>query len=133
LPVEGVSNWSCGWLPSLYQGTVVRSQEPRILNLDPPPSVTPKAQERYLDYLQRLNEEHLRERPGETDLSARIAGQGRRDRTRGCRGSVFGEIAGLPALWREPNGHDYLRQRCRFGLTDDDDCMLCACSKSHAG
>jgi hypothetical protein len=73
LPVEGVSNWSCGWLPSLYQGTVVRSQEPRILNLDPPPSVTPKAQERYLDYLQRLNEEHLRERPGETDLSARIA------------------------------------------------------------
>jgi uncharacterized protein DUF1501 len=73
LPVEGVSNWSCGWLPSLYQGTVVRAQEPRILNLDPPPSVTPKAQERYLDYLQRLNEEHLRERPGETDLAARIA------------------------------------------------------------
>jgi anthranilate synthase/aminodeoxychorismate synthase-like glutamine amidotransferase len=43
LPVEGVQNWSNAWLPSLYQGTVVRSQEPRILNLDPPPSVTPKA------------------------------------------------------------------------------------------
>ena len=37
LPVLGVDNWSNGWLPSLYQGTVVRPQEPRILNLDPPP------------------------------------------------------------------------------------------------
>ncbi len=37
LPVMGVENWSNGFLPSLYQGTVVRPQEPRILNLDPPP------------------------------------------------------------------------------------------------
>ena len=36
LPVLGVENWQNGWLPSLYQGTVVRPQEPRILNLDPP-------------------------------------------------------------------------------------------------
>src|SRR5262245_41769270 len=73
LPVLGVDNWSCGWLPSLYQGTVVRSQEPRILNLDPPPTVSPNAQERFLSYLQRLNEAHLSQRPGETDLAARIA------------------------------------------------------------
>jgi hypothetical protein len=73
LPVLGVDNWTCGWLPSLYQGTVVRSQEPRILNLDPPPQVTPRAQERFLNYLQQLNQEHLRERPGEDDLAARIA------------------------------------------------------------
>ena len=39
LPVVGVDNWSNGWLPSLYQGTVVRPQEPRILNLDPPPQL----------------------------------------------------------------------------------------------
>jgi hypothetical protein len=39
LPVLGVENWQNGWLPSVYQGTVVRSQEPRILNLDPPPSL----------------------------------------------------------------------------------------------
>jgi uncharacterized protein (DUF1501 family) len=73
LPVLGVDNWTCGWLPSLYQGTVVRSQEPRILNLDPPPQVTPQAQERFLNYLQQLNQDHLRQRPGEDDLSARIA------------------------------------------------------------
>ncbi|MFO1062499.1 MAG: DUF1501 domain-containing protein [Pirellulales bacterium] len=36
LPVLGVENWQNGWLPSLYQGTVARPQEPRMLNLDPP-------------------------------------------------------------------------------------------------
>ena len=30
LPVEGTWNWSAGWLPGLYQGTVVRAREPRI-------------------------------------------------------------------------------------------------------
>ena len=37
LPVGGVDHWSNGWLPSLFQGTVVRPREPRILNLDPQP------------------------------------------------------------------------------------------------
>jgi len=73
LPVLGVDNWSCGWLPSLFQGTVVRPTEPRILNLDPPPSITPAAQQRFLNYLQHLNAEHLKQRPGEDDLAARIA------------------------------------------------------------
>lgn len=72
-PVLGVDNWSNGWLPSLYQGTVVRSQEPRILNLDPPPAMRGQPQEHYLDLLGRLNREHLQQRPGELDLEARIA------------------------------------------------------------
>src|SRR5262249_20736857 len=73
LPVEGVHNWSNGWLPSLFQGTVVRPREPRILNLDPPPHVQAPAQERFLSYLGSLNKQHLEDRPGENDLSARIA------------------------------------------------------------
>ena len=36
-PVDGTINWSSGFMPPLYQGTVLRPQEPRILNLDPPP------------------------------------------------------------------------------------------------
>ena len=36
-PVDGTHNWASGFLPPLYQGTVLRPQEPRILNLDPPP------------------------------------------------------------------------------------------------
>ena len=72
LPVLGVENWQNGWLPSVYQGTVVRSQEPRILNLDPPPSLKGASQEKMLRYLRRLNEEHLARHPGEHDLSARM-------------------------------------------------------------
>lgn len=72
LPVLGVDNFSNGWLPSMYQGTVVRSKEPRILNLDPPMSLRNEAQTRYLRFVQRLNREHADARPGETDLEARI-------------------------------------------------------------
>lgn len=72
LPVLGVENWQNGWLPSLYQGTVVRPTEPRILNLDPPPHLKGAAQERFLSYLQSVNRDHLEQRPGEHDLSARI-------------------------------------------------------------
>jgi hypothetical protein len=73
LPVEGVTNWSNGWLPSLYQGTVVRPREPRILNLDPPPQLKGAPQQRNLAYLERLNRQHLERHPGELDLEARIA------------------------------------------------------------
>jgi hypothetical protein len=72
LPVLGVDNFSNGWLPSLYQGTVIRPKEPRILNLDPPLSLKGEAQKRYLSFVDRLNQEHLEERPGENELEARI-------------------------------------------------------------
>jgi hypothetical protein len=73
LPVLGVENWSNGYLPSLYQGTVIRPQEPRILNLTPPVRLQGRAQERYLGFLENLNRRHLEQRPGEHDLEARIA------------------------------------------------------------
>lgn len=73
LPVIGVDNWSNGFLPALYQGTVVRPKEPRILNLDPPAELHGPAQEEFLRYLGQLNRQHLEARPGENDLAARIA------------------------------------------------------------
>ena len=72
LPVLGVDNFSNGWLPSLYQGTVIRPKEPRILNLDAPMSLKGEAQQRYLNFVQKLNQEHASARPGESDLEARI-------------------------------------------------------------
>ncbi len=71
LPVEGVLNWSAGWLPSLYQGTVARASEPRIQNLEPPPHLSGKPQENFLNFLKELNRNH--KHPGESDLEARIA------------------------------------------------------------
>jgi hypothetical protein len=73
LPVEGVANWSNGWLPSLYQGTVIRPREPRILNLDPPEHLEGDPQRQSLAYLNQLNRRHLERHPGELDLEARIA------------------------------------------------------------
>lgn len=73
LPVLGMQNWSNGWLPSLYQGTVVRPREPRILNLDPPRELRGLPQQRYLAFLEELNRDHLSRHPGELDLEARIA------------------------------------------------------------
>jgi hypothetical protein len=72
-PVDGVRNWSNGFMPPLFQGTVVRSAEPRILNLDPPPHLKGTLQEQNLAFLARLNREHLARHPGESDLEARIA------------------------------------------------------------
>ncbi|MGE0760271.1 MAG: DUF1501 domain-containing protein [Pirellulaceae bacterium] len=72
-PTFGVQNWTNGWLPSIYQGTVVRPQEPRILNLDPPPHLKGTLQEQNLDFLRELNQDYLARHAGESDLEARIA------------------------------------------------------------
>jgi hypothetical protein len=72
LPVCGTDHWSNGWLPSLFQGTVVRPREPRILNLDPPEQLRGNPQKNYLEYLNTLNREHLARHPGEMDLEARL-------------------------------------------------------------
>jgi hypothetical protein len=73
LPTFQGEHFTNGWLPALYQGTVVRATEPRILNLDPPPALAGDGQRRQLDLLRSLNEEHSSEHPGELDLRARIA------------------------------------------------------------
>ena len=73
LPLLAEHNWSNGWLPSLYQGTVVRPTEPRLLNLDPPAHLRGLPQERQLELLRELNRGHRERHPGEHDLDARIA------------------------------------------------------------
>ncbi|HKB04918.1 MAG TPA: DUF1501 domain-containing protein, partial [Gemmataceae bacterium] len=76
LPVSTTEHWSNGWLPSVYQGTVVRPREPRVPNLDPPPHMKGRPQEDLLRYLGELNRDYLAARPGELDLEARIASYG---------------------------------------------------------
>lgn len=73
LPTFQGEHYTNGWLPAMFQGTVIRPGEPRILNLDPPPSLAGRPQERQLRLLKALNEEHLAQHPGELDLQARIA------------------------------------------------------------
>ncbi len=71
-PVDSTHNWSNGWLPTMFQGTVLRPNEPRILNLDAPPHLRGAIQQQNLGFLGKLNRRHLERHPGERDLEARI-------------------------------------------------------------
>jgi Protein of unknown function (DUF1501) len=73
LPVDGVRNWSSGWLPAITQGTPFRSGEAPVLNLMPPSSVTPAARAGQLRLLDELNRAHAGRHPGNSELEARIA------------------------------------------------------------
>ena len=72
-PVDTVHNWSNGWMPSQFQGTVLRPEKPRILNLDAPEHLQGTMQEHNLSFISKLNRRHLQRHPGEHDLEARIA------------------------------------------------------------
>src|SRR5215212_1183654 len=68
----GPVNWSAGFLPTTYQGTLFRSQGSPILNLKPPKDISDEDQRAQLDFMSKLNHEHLAAHPGEPVLSARI-------------------------------------------------------------
>lgn len=71
--VDGVRNWSSGWLPPRYQGTVFREQGSPVLNLQPKQPRSPAVENARAGLLRKLNEKHLAQRPGELELEARIA------------------------------------------------------------
>jgi hypothetical protein len=68
----GPLNWSAGFLPTSYQGTLFRAQGSPILNLQRPKQVTGEDQRALLDLVAQLNAEHLGKHAGEPDLTARI-------------------------------------------------------------
>jgi hypothetical protein len=70
--LPGKPFWLNGYLPSIYQGTLVNA-DAGIANLTPRGLLQGAAQERYLGLLGELNSEHLERHPGESDLEARIA------------------------------------------------------------
>jgi hypothetical protein len=71
-PISSASNWTSGYMPAAYQGTLFRSTGSPLLDLATPDGVSPRTQRSSLDLLQRLNREHERLRPGESELAARI-------------------------------------------------------------
>lgn len=73
LPIDGEKNWSSGWLPAVYQGTVFRSGSSPVLNLQSPEGVTAAVRRNQLDYLGKLNRRHASRYPENTELTARIA------------------------------------------------------------
>lgn len=72
-PISGAVNWSSGFMPAAYQGTVFRATGQPILNLSSTSGATPQMQRDQIDTLNELNAQHLAERPGYSELQARIA------------------------------------------------------------
>jgi len=69
-PISGQPNWASGFMPASYQGTLFRPVGEPVLDLRGP--LEGGSQRRQLDLLAELNQQHLDERPGGTELASRI-------------------------------------------------------------
>ena len=83
-PFGGPANWSAGFMPAAYQGTVFRSAGDAIIDLKPPADVSPEQQRSRLDLLAKLNEHDLEKYPGSSELAARISSYELAYRMQGC-------------------------------------------------
>jgi hypothetical protein len=72
-PISGPKNWSSGYMPASYQGTVLRADATPIHDLEMPPGISRESQRELLDHLRAKNEEHLAARKDNSELAARIA------------------------------------------------------------
>ena len=71
-PISGAKNWSSGFMPANYQGTVLRSKGDPILDLKNSRGMGRDEQYRIIESLNQLNAGHLSQRHGNTNLQARI-------------------------------------------------------------
>jgi hypothetical protein len=72
-PISGAKNWSSGYMPATYQGTILRSKGASIIDLNLPPGMTRPAQRELLDALHDINSQHQQARTYNSNLAARIA------------------------------------------------------------
>jgi hypothetical protein len=72
-PISGAKNWSSGYMPASYQGTVFRSQGSPILDLEHSAKMSKQEQQVMLKHLAEYNDGHLSSRIDNSNLAARIA------------------------------------------------------------
>ena len=72
-PTSGAPNWSNGYMPASYQGTLMRSGAQPILNLRPPANIDAASQRAEIDLLNELNRNYSQDRNSNSELQARIA------------------------------------------------------------
>jgi hypothetical protein len=72
-PISGAKNWSSGYMPAAYQGTVLRASEVPLNDLAERPGTDRATRRRLLDRLREKNEAHRATRSDNTELAARIA------------------------------------------------------------
>jgi hypothetical protein len=72
-PISGAKNWSSGYMPATYAGTVIRPEGSPINDLSLHDGMTRPMQREMLDTLATLNERHGALRPDQQELQARIS------------------------------------------------------------
>src|SRR3954467_3226031 len=83
-PLGGPNDWSAGFMPAAFQGTLFRATGDPIVDLNPPAGVTPADQRMRLDTLAKLNELDMQKFPGNSELAARISSYELAYRMQGC-------------------------------------------------
>ncbi len=71
--VDGIRNWSSGFLPAVYQGTPLRADGPALFDLALPEGVTEEMQREQFALLEFLNRDHQKRFAHLSELDARIA------------------------------------------------------------
>ena len=72
-PINGAKNWSSGFMPASFAGTIFRAAGSPINDLSLPAGTTRPIERDVLDTLARMNAQHHAARPDQHDLAARIA------------------------------------------------------------
>jgi hypothetical protein len=119
-PFGGPANWSAGFMPAAYQGTVFRPSGAPILDLQPPPGIDAEEQRARLQLLDRLNRIDLERNPGNGELAARIESYELAYRMQGCAPEIVDlgsesaavrKLYGLDDKVTEPFGRQCLMAR----------------------
>jgi hypothetical protein len=119
-PFGGPANWSAGFMPATYQGTVFKSSGTPIIDLKPPASVAPEQQRARLDLLMKLNEHDAEKYPGNSELAARISSYELAYRMQSCapeavdingESTAVKQLYGLDNPVTEPFGRQCLMAR----------------------
>jgi len=69
----GAPAWGNGYMPAVYQGTILRGGESPILHLNTPKGISAAQQQATVDFINRLNREDLRAGEEQSELAARIS------------------------------------------------------------
>ncbi len=69
---SGTLVWAGGWLPAIHRGTEFSTKGAPVLNLHPAVAQPDGVQRDNLEFLAKLNEEHRKKHPRESELEARI-------------------------------------------------------------
>lgn len=72
-PISGAKNWSSGYMPATYAGTVFKGKGAPILDLNTPKDLPEGVQRQLIDSIQSANNRHLATHGGNSDLASRIA------------------------------------------------------------